>query len=422
MIALKYDKALIAKAKLNAVLKKLSPEIDKLSSASYQGERGCINLPIDEQQFRIIDAAVSLKKRLNPKLIIVVGIGGSNLGTIAVQEALLGRQWNLHNEPRIMYADTVDPDALQVIIAEMQAVLRQGKQVILNIVSKSGSTTETVANFEVLLNVLRRHRKDAAKYVIVTTDKGSKLWNLGMKNNFSLLEIPEKVGGRYSVFSAVGLFPLGMLGINLKELLDGAAEMRRKCLSINGPAAINAALIYLHNKSGRNIYDNFFFASDLESLGKWHRQLLAESLGKDGKGITPTVSIGSTDLHSVAQLYLDGPQDKFTNFIITHFNEMIKVPSYPEYDALVPDLQKKELNHIIHAIVKGTKKAFAKSKRPFTETRLDGKNANSIGAFMEMKMIETILLGKLLGVNPFGQPAVELYKKETKRFLRSGNL
>ena len=162
MIALKYDKALIAKAKLNAVLKKLSPEIDKLSSASYQGERGCINLPIDEQQFRIIDAAVSLKKRLNPKLIIVVGIGGSNLGTIAVQEALLGRQWNLHNEPRIMYADTVDPDALQVIIAEMQAVLRQGKQVILNIVSKSGSTTETVANFEVLLNVLRRHRKDAA--------------------------------------------------------------------------------------------------------------------------------------------------------------------------------------------------------------------------------------------------------------------
>src|SRR3990172_93136 len=192
MIVYKYDKALIPKSKIHSTAKKLIPEI---------------------------------KKKMRPQLIVVIGIGGSNLGTIAIQEALLGKQWNLHNSPRILYADTVDPDALQVIIEEMQNVLRQGQQILLNVISKSGSTTETVANFEVLLNVLKRHRKDAGKYVVATTDKDSPLWKLAVKNGFSVLEIPKKVGGRYSVFSAVGLFPLGMLGIDLKELLNGAAQI-----------------------------------------------------------------------------------------------------------------------------------------------------------------------------------------------------
>ena len=122
-------------------------------------------------------------------------------------------------------------------------------------------------------------------------------------------------------------------------------------------------------------------------------------------------------MHSMAQLYLGGPDDKLTNFVVTHFNHTIKVPLYPEYNALVPNLQKKELNHIMHAIVEGVKIAYKKGKRPFTETRFEGKNARAIGAFMQLKMIETILLAKLMEVNPFDQPAVELYKKETKRLL-----
>ncbi len=417
MIVFKYDNALIPKSKIYSTAKKLLPELKKLSAVKdYSDDRSSIILP--EQNLRIVNAAVSLKQKLHPQLIVVVGIGGSNLGTIAIQEALLGKQWNLHNAPRILYADTVDPDALQVIIEEMQSVLRQGRQVILNVVSKSGTTTETIANFEVLLNVLKRHRRDAEKYVVVTTDKDSKLWQLGVKNGFSLLEVPKKVGGRYSVFSPVGLFPLGMLGINLKELLDGAAWMKEKCLSNvkESPAAIGASLIYLHNKAGRNIYDHFLFATDLESLGKWYRQLIAESTGKT-KTSTPTVSIGSTDLHSMVQLYLGGPDDKFTNFVVTHFNNTIKLPFYSEYNALVPDLQKKELNHIMHAILHGTMIAYKKGKRPYTETRLDGKNAKALGAFMQLKMIETMLLGKLLDVNPFDQPAVESYKKETRRIL-----
>jgi glucose-6-phosphate isomerase len=422
MIVFKYNNALIPSGKTFLTAKKLASEIKKLNTVkNYNDERASVLLPEDKHNLRVIEAAIALKQKLRPQLIVVVGIGGSNLGTIAVQEALLGKNRNLHNTPRMMYADTVDPDALQSIIIEMQNVLRQGHQVLLNVISKSGSTTETIANFEILLNVLRRHRRDAEKYVIATTDKDSPLWKLAVKNRFAVLEIPKKVGGRYSVFSAVGLFPLGMLGVDIKELLKGAEVMKRQCLALNAkknPAAIGASLLYNHSKAGRNIYDHFLFSTDLESLGKWYRQLLAESTGKrKTRCITPTVSIGSTDLHSMAQLYLGGPDDKFTNFVITHFNNTTKVPLYPEYNALVPNLQEKELNHIMHAIVEGVKIAYKKEKRPFTETRLDGKSAKAIGAFMQLKMIETILLARLLDVNPFDQPAVELYKKETKRLL-----
>jgi glucose-6-phosphate isomerase len=421
MLVFKYENAGMPKSRIFSTAKKLIPEIKKLDAVKdYSNQYASVHLPSDPHNLKIVSAAVTLKKKLNPQLIVLAGIGGSNLGTIAVQEALLGRQWNLHNTPRILYADTVDPDALQLIITDMQYVLRQGQNVLLIVISKSGSTTETVANFEILLNVLRRHRREAEKYVVTITDRDSELWKLAVKNNFSALEIPKHVGGRYSVLSAVGLFPLGMLGINIKELLDGALWMREQCISTKikkNPAAIGASLLYNHAKQ-RNIYDQFLFATDLESLGKWYRQLLAESTGKRrNQCFTPTISIGSTDLHSMAQLYLGGPADKFTNFVITHFNNSLKVPFYPEYDKLVPDLQKKELNHILHAIEHGVKVAYKKGGRPYTETRLDGKNPRAIGAFMQLKIMETIYLAKLLDVNPFDQPAVELYKKETRKVL-----
>jgi len=164
MIVFKYENSLVGKARLHSTAKKLSKEIESIKNASYDTDYASVCLPSDKHMLKVVEAAVRLKKRLVPKLIVVVGIGGSNLGTIAVQEAILGKQYNLHNSLRILYADTVDPDNLRVIITEMQYYLRQGKQVILNAVSKSGGTTETIANFEVLLNVLKRHRKNAHAY------------------------------------------------------------------------------------------------------------------------------------------------------------------------------------------------------------------------------------------------------------------
>ncbi|MBI4146724.1 hypothetical protein HY489_05300 [Candidatus Woesearchaeota archaeon] len=428
MIVTKFDSVFIAKKTLHSIAKRCVPELKRLANATYQDVRASVCLPLDRGILHVVEAAIDLKKKLHPELIVVVGIGGSNLGTMAVQEALLGRWWNLHHVPKVLYADTVDPDALQVIVEGMQRVLRQGRQVLLNVVSKSGETTETVANFEVLYNVLRHHRKDAERYVVATTDKDSALWHLALQKDFSLLEIPKLVGGRYSVFSAVGLFPLGLLGVDLRQLLAGAAWMREQCLSSNtkiNPAALAAAAVYDSMQKGMNVYDLFFFSEELESLGKWCRQLIAESLGKEfdlrGKrvnvGITPTVCVGSTDLHSMGQLDLSGPRDKLTHFVVAHFDHQLKVPLYPEFDRLVPNLQKKELGKIMRAIADGVKAAYRKSKRPFLETRLATKDAYCVGAFMQLMMVQTILAGSLLRVNPFDQPGVEKYKRETRRFL-----
>jgi len=431
MIVVKFDDAGVSKRKAVQVAKRLVPELMRLAKVrGYDDSRASVFLPVDESNLEVARAAIALKRKLHPSLVIVIGIGGSNLGALAVQEAVLGKLCSERRVPRLLFADTVDSDELQAVIDAMQGELRQGRQVLLNVISKSGSTTETVANFEILLNVLRRHRKNAQEYVVVTTDRGSSLWEFGLAKGFSLLEIPKNVGGRYSVFSQVGLFPLGMVGVDIKELVQGAAWMRERCLSLElakNPAAFGASVLYLQNKAGRSIYDHFLFATDLESLGKWYRQLLAESVGKEFSvdkkrvraGIAPTVSVGSVDLHSLAQLYLGGPDVRFTNFVTTRFNAELKVPNYPEFEKLVKDLQGKELVQVLHAIVEGVKRAYRKAKRPFSETHFDGKNAFAIGAFMQWKMIETMLLAQLLQVNPFDQPAVELYKKETRMLLRT---
>ena len=164
---------------------------------------------------------------------------------------------------------------------EHKGVLRQGKNIVLNVVTKSGFTVETIANFEILYNVLARHRRNANEFVVATTDKGSKLWHLAFKRNFSVLEIPKNVGGRYSVFSAAGLFPLGLAGVDIRELLKGASFANRLCFSQKSPAAQAASWAFLNYRKGRTVYDHFFFASDLEGIGKWCRQLVAESLGKE---------------------------------------------------------------------------------------------------------------------------------------------
>ena len=209
--------------------------------------------------------------------------------------------------------------------------------------------------------------------------------------------------------------------------------MRDTCSNMiveKNPAAISAAIQYLHYESGKNISDLFLFANDLESLGKWCRQLMAESLGKEFNkkgetvniGITPVISMGSTDLHSMAQLYLGGPNDKFTMFLrVENSNSQVKLPNLREYSKLVNGIQGKSLESIMSAIMEGTKAAFRKGKRPFMEVKLPCKSEYYIGQFLQFKMIETIYLGFLLGVNPFDQPNVESYKEETRKILQKND-
>jgi len=296
-------------------------------------------------------------------------------------------------------------------------------------VTKSGTTTETVASFEMLLNLIKEYKPETyANYVVAITDKDSPLWVYAYQNAIDCLEIPKKVGGRYSVFSPVGLFPLGLLGVDIQKLLAGARDVLQHCLDEDiekNPAMTSAAINYIHYKQGANIHDIFVFSKYLRSFGQWCRQLVGESVGKkfdkEGKfvavGVTPTVSVGTVDLHSVAQLYLGGPQDKFTTFVSVAPKATLFLPEIKAFDSFVENIQGKSISFIMDSIIGGVKAAYVGDKRPFVSVHIPGVQEVYLGQLMQWKMLEIMYLGYLLHVNPFDQPQVELYKKETRKLL-----
>lgn len=372
-----------------------------------------------------------LAKVKTASTIVVIGIGGSNLGTIAVYEALKDKLHNELEKKKIYFADTSDAYEIQNISLLISKELKAKRKVVLNVVSKSGGTAETIANFEILLEILKQFKKkNYNEYVVLTTDKNSKLWDLGLEKKYHLLEIPKLVGGRYSVFSNVGIFPLMFLGIKVQKLIAGAKDMRELCLEKNfnkNPAMKSAGIIYNNNKTGKIIFNTFLFINQLESIGKWYRQLMGESIAKEfdlkGKkvntGITPSVAIGSTDLHSLAQLYLAGPNNKLHLFVKVENLPPLKLPTYKKFDNIVEHIQGRDLSTIMIAILKGTQEAFTKKKIPFYEISLNKLDEHCIGALLQLKMFEMIYLAALLNVNPFDQPNVEEYKLVTKRILKN---
>ncbi|MEM4282627.1 MAG: hypothetical protein QW559_00330 [Candidatus Woesearchaeota archaeon] len=436
-LKLRYENSNVPKQELVKVTKKLESELELFrevrKNGDYSNERSFINLPFDHENIKATTALAKEKLKLKPAAIFVVGIGGSILGTLAVQEAVLGKLYNESGKgTKVFYVDTLDPLSIATILHLINGLLKKGQKVLINIVSKSGTTTETIANFELLEWLLKKHSpKKYQSNIIATTDRDSKLWRLAIRNGWSLLEIPKKVGGRYSVLSAVGLFPLALLRTDIKSLVDGAAEMAKYCLKqdqniMSNPAVIGASLAYIHYKKGKPIHDLFLWSPNLEGIGKWWRQLVGEGLAKEfdlnGKrvfeGITPTVSIGSNDMHSMAPLYLAGPFDKWTTFVrVIENKESPRLPVIEEYERIVPKIQGKRIDELRNTILDGVQAAYKKNKRPFAEITLPDLSTKSIGQFIMLKMIETVLIGSLLNVNPFDQPAVEKYKAETRVLL-----
>ncbi len=434
-ISFDYAKtSIVTNDELRAVGKELQAEIERVIAAreqEYETDYSSIHCPFDTDLIKQVQHIAEEKKTLKPTTLIVIGIGGSNLGTIAVYEAVYGLFYN-EQQPdiKVYFADTVDSDYIYDIILLVEQEVEQGRNVIINVVSKSGTTTETIANFEIFLHLLKAYKKDYNNYVVVTTDEGSKLWKLAQEQHFTCIPVAQKIGGRYSVFSPVGLFPLAMLGIDIDELCAGARSIFTQCIDrdvFHNIAGISASCSYIHYQNGINIHDTFVFSKDLKSIGDWYRQLMGESIGKElnrkgekvNIGITPTVSVGSTDLHSVTQLYLGGPYDKFTTFISVEKNKSnISLPKFDKFETLVAKIQGKPLAVIMDAILQGVKAAYQKNKRPFVSIILPEKSSFYIGQLLQFKMVEMIYLGYLLEVNPFDQPNVELYKKETREILK----
>jgi glucose-6-phosphate isomerase len=428
-----YPKALLNDITRMHLDTMIIPEIESINQAlglGYTTDYAALNLPTDKQIVPLIDSAVRKIKDMHPTMLIVIGIGGSNLGTLAVFQALYGTLYNISHEGiKFHCADTIDDDMLTVLLMLAERELKLNNTIIITIVTKSGTTAETLINGALFIQLLKKYQPDGAhNTIVVITDKDSPLWYSAYREGYHLLEIPKLVGGRYSVLSAVGLFPLALMGVDIKQLLAGALAMRTICVSKlleQNSSALSALIIYNYYLQGITIHDTFIFSPDMAMLGAWYRQLVGESLGKShdhtGKlvevGITPTVSIGTTDLHSVVQLYLGGPRDKITTFVVlAQEHQHLMVPYDPILDP-VSELGGKSVTYVKQAIFKAVTRAYEKEKRPFMTIILPDKSAYALGQFIMMKMCEIIYLGNLLGVNVFDQPAVELYKEETRKIL-----
>lgn len=428
---LTYRYSSISRSKLAFLVRRLAPYLKRLqavaSTGDYERPEGSINLPGDANLLRRVKTVAGAKVTRRLKYVVVVGIGGSSLGAQAIYGALTGYFDGLRPSrfPKMIFAESCEP-AFVASVSRLLRGLKHQSEALIVVISKSGGTVETMANFEALWPALKSQGHGLERLIVIT-DWQSKLWRVAESLKLTLLAIPNEVGGRFSVFSAAGLMPLVAAGLDASELRRGAQLMRYDCLrpSVGNPAAVSAAILYYQATQGLTISDTFFFHPALEPLGKWYRQLVAESLGKTTRvrgrerrvGLTPTVSIGTTDLHSVAQLYLGGPRDKFTTFVsVDDYGQDLSVPAKPLL-ADISGLRRAPLAGIISAIKTGVTVAYRHEKLPFMEVVLPDISARSIAQFMQFKMIETMFLGYLFGVNAFDQPAVELYKRETRKLM-----
>jgi len=357
--------------------------------------------------------------------LVILGIGGSALGLSALRTALRPSYWNLlptHRRkgfPRLWVMDNVDP-------AEFAAMLDlvDVKRTCFNVISKSGETAETMSQFLVVLDVLKdclgRHWK---KNLVVTTDaRGGVLRPFVSAEGLESFNVPDGVGGRFSVLSPVGLFGAAMIGIDVEALLAGAAAMDRRCTDptfSRNPAAQGAAVQIGLYRKGKPLSVMMPYAAGLRDIADWYRQLWAESLGKirrgRGVGPTPIKALGVTDQHSQVQLYREGPNDKvFTILSVDDFGASIPLPDAPEGLEGLDYLRGHSMVELLRAEEQATRWALASvSKRPTTRIVFPEVSPHTIGQVLQMLMIQTSVAGEMLGINTYNQPGVEAGKQAT---------
>ncbi|GAB4388323.1 MAG: glucose-6-phosphate isomerase [Thermodesulfovibrionales bacterium] len=333
---------------------------------------------------------------------VLLGIGGSALGPKTILEAL-SPMHNLKKRPRAFIYDNVDPLTLENILS-----LIDMDKAVFNVVTKSGSTAETMASFMIIHERLR----DAARQVVATTDpeKGY-LRQIAAAKGMRTLPIPEKVGGRYSVLSPVGLLLAEVIGVSSDELLRGAREMHDRCADPEpwkNPASIFAILLYLMYTEEKRPINVFIPYSDrLKPLSEWFCQLWAESLGKLGIGPTPYPSVGTTDQHSQLQLWMEGPEDKVVVFVkVGDHGADLEIPRVFG-DTGVAYLGGHTIGELMAAEEESTELCLAKKGRPNMTLAVPSLDAYHLGQLFYFLELATAFIGFLYGVNPFNQPSVE---------------
>ncbi|MCA9387234.1 hypothetical protein KC669_04340 [Candidatus Dojkabacteria bacterium] len=388
-----------------------------IESRDYSNAAASLLLPTEKKFLEQAREAFKKHFSSNLKYIFLIGIGGSNLGTQAIYYTMRGKlDFVSKTLPKIIFLDALNAKSIELIHNLVVSENITDSEYLIISISKSGSTIETAVNTNLMLQLLGDGSENNLIYI---TDSSSKLWKVCKEKRIDVYEIPEKVGGRYSVFSNVGLLPLYFVfEEKLTDLLKGASDAISDSFNKEQSPAMHSALELFNNKP---IVNEFFFDVNLEYLGKWYRQLVGESLGKksDYKSITPIVSIGSTDLHSMLQLYLGGNNDKFTHFITTNEPDNFRVVDNELTSALVSDIEDKNIADINTAIIEAVKKSYIDDNREFNEIILDEISLYNLGYYLQTKMIEVMFLAKLMNINAFDQPNVEDYKILTKEKLKS---
>lgn len=353
---------------------------------------------IDESTKKIQDFAQKVKGKY--KHIVVLGIGGSALGAICLQQSLkhlFENELFISSTPKLYVIDNIDP----LLITEIEDVIDYEKTLFI-VISKSGDTIETFTQYKYFrANCEKKKLNPRGHFVFITDPKKGELRKIANKENIPTFDIPENVGGRFSVLTAVGLLPAALIDIDINKLIVGAASMRDKFLSTkDNPSFTLATVQYLLSQKGKTINVLMPYSQKLIKLTDWYEQLLAESIGKDEKGITPTNALGATDQHSQIQLYNDGPNDKLIIFLeVQRLGKDIKIPGSITF------------NELIKIEKEATAKSLTKNNRPNLTILVDSVSEETLGELFMFFEGAVAFLGEYFGVNAFDQPGVELGKK-----------
>ncbi len=360
--------------------------------------------------------------------VLVLGIGGSALGGLAVTDALLKPYWNFltpeqrNNYPRIFFLDNIDPDAITGLLQALDL-----KKTLVNVITKSGDTAETMSQFMIIKDRLEAELgDDYRKNIVATTDKNTGvLRQIAEQEGYKTFVVPDDVGGRFSVFSVVGLLPFALVGIDIDEIMNGIKDMDMALKNTDifeNIAAQNALIHYLlDTQKGKNISVMMPYSSKLKYVSDWYVQLWAESLGKEKNlngdtvnvGPTPIKALGVTDQHAQIQLFNEGPNNKVINFIrIEEFDNDLEIPRIFEYTG-IGYLGGKSINDLMNAEADSTRVALSDYNRPTVTITLPKINGYYLAQLLYMFEVQTAIAGALYNVDAFNQPGIEQAKNYT---------
>lgn len=417
----------VSQAELKKEFSRIKDISRLLQKQRAEGKLAFMNLPYQKQEVREIE---EYAKRLPGTIdnFVVIGIGGSALGNIMLQSALNHPDYNLlprkrrGERPRMFFLDNVDPDRTASLLDTLDP-----KKTVFNVITKSGDTAETMSTFLIARAWLMRGvgKKRLSRHIVATTDKEKgHLRKIVESEGYESFIVPDGVGGRFTVLTPVGLLSAAVSGIDIKELLAGAAAMDRRCRTDDpqkNPAAMNALLHFLlDKKKGKSISVMMPYAHRFRDFADWYRQLWAESLGKKfsltGKrihvGQTPVKALGATDQHSQVQLYMEGPFDKVVTFIgLNKYPCETKIPRAFAGMEGISYLGGRTLNELIKAEQASTALALAKNSRPNCTVTAPEVSPYALGQLIYMYELQTAFAGALYKINAFDQPGVELGKK-----------